>query len=279
MRRSFGCGSLIFVFLISITIIVVGGYFAFNAYISPYLNDAQLREIYNIYTDLSEDVNESELVTNSPAESDYTNAQTKLEQNGIEIFDQYGDIDPALIDETNFLPESSIILSDKELASVINKFIANPLNLEQLGIDPESIGGLNTQVLEVNITEVSPTVFNLSFIVKLDMQSIKTQFGVFGLFIPDALYLNSESILELENNEYTLVSGEVHVNDLEQEKNDRILEILSDALSQTNEDVTVETLNRATGELILRGITEASTTFNTTISFDDGVIIFTPIAT
>ena len=236
------------------------------------------KKIYHIYNQLSEDVNEAEIVTNAPTTDDYDNAQTNLVQGGIDIFNEYGDIDPALIEESNFFPTESIILTDKELAALINAFISNPLNLEKLGINLDQIGGLNTEVLEVNIATVDNVTIDLSFIVKLDMQDIKNQLGFFGFFLPDTLYVQAQNTLELIEGEYALISASIKVNNLDEETNTRMLEILVKALSNDNPDLTVQELNEATGRLILEGIKQASTTFNTSITFNNGSITFTPIA-
>ncbi|MDD4210974.1 MAG: hypothetical protein PHC46_01080 [Clostridia bacterium] len=275
-KKSFGFGSLIFVFLITVVVIMVGGYFAFSAYISPYLNDANLQEVYTIYNALSEDINEAELVTNEPTAQDYDNAETKLTDGGINIFNEYGDIDPALIEESNFLPAASITLTDKELASVINEFIENPLNLEKLGINLEDIGGLNTKVLEVNIETTDSVTVALSFIVRLDMQFIKERLAFFGYFLPSKLYIKSQSTLQFFEGEYTLINGNISVNNIDEELNERMLEILVGALRGDNEDFTVQDLHEATGKTILAGIQETSNTFNTSIIFNDGTITFVP---
>ena len=275
-RKTFGCGSLIAVFFVTIAIILVGGYFAFTNYISPYLNNADVQELYQIYVELSKSVNEADLVTNAPLTADYDNAKQSLLTGGIDIFNEYGDIDPSKIEESNFIPESSIILSDKELASLINAFIENPLNLEKVGINPNDVGGLNTEVLEVNIEEININTINLSFVVKLDMTQIKNQLGFFGFFIPNELYLTNRNTLNYENGTYTLESGSIHVNNLPQATNDRMLEILVEALNENNPELTVETINKGVGELILRGIQEVSNTFNTSIEFSNGSITFIP---
>lgn len=275
-KKTFGCGSLILVFIITVSVIMVGGYLTFNKYISPYLNNAEIQEVYNIYMELSEPVNEGELITNAPQETDYDNAKTKLVAGGIHIFNEYGDIDPSLIEQSNFFPTGAIALTDKELAILINKFIENPLNLEQIGITSEQIGGLYTEVLEVNIEETGIDTVNLRFVVKLDMTTIKSQLGFFGLFLPDELYITNENTLELVNGEYVLINGSIHVNNLEEETNTRMLEILVEALNNIDENLTVESLHQGVGELILSGIEEASNTFNTDILFTNGFITFTP---
>jgi hypothetical protein len=277
-KRTFGCGSLIAVFFVTVAIIVIGAYFAFTNFISPYLNNADIQEIYDIYVELSKDVNEESLVSNAPQEVDYDNAQQALVSSGIDIFNEYGDIDPTQIDESNFFPTNNITLADRELASLINAFIENPLNLQQVGINTEDIGGLQTKVLEVIIDEIDATTINLSFIVRLDMTQIKTQLGFFGFFLPDELYITNQNTLHYENNAYTLVSGNIHANNLPQETNDRMLEILVEALNENNPELTVESLNTGIGELILSGIEEVSNTFHTSITFAEGQITFIPDA-
>ncbi|MDD4210791.1 MAG: hypothetical protein PHC46_00135, partial [Clostridia bacterium] len=145
-------------------------------------------------------------------------------------------------------------------------------------INLDQIGGLNTEVLEVNIATVDNVTIDLSFIVKLDMQDIKNQLGFFGFFLPDTLYVQAQNTLELIEGEYALISASIKVNNLDEETNTRMLEILVKALSNDNPDLTVQELNEATGRLILEGIKQASTTFNTSITFNNGSITFTPIA-
>jgi hypothetical protein len=275
-KRSFGCGSLIFTFLITVIFIMVGGYFAFSAYISPYLNDANFMEMLNIYSSLLEDVNEAELATNMPSEQDYDSAQTKLTDGGINIFNEYGDIDPALIEESNFFPSNSITITDKELASLINEFIENPLNLEKVGINSEDVGGLNTKVLEIKIETTDSVTVELSIVVRLDMEYIKSELAFFGIILPDNLYLKSQSTIRLVEGQYTLIDGKVGVNDLEEELNERMLEILVGALKGDDENFTVQDLHEAAGETILSGIQEASNVFNTIITFNNGSITFAP---
>jgi len=274
LKKTFGCGSLIAVFFVTILVIGFGGYFAYNTYISPYLNNADLQELYTIYKELSNEVDESTLITNAPTVNDYESAKQNLISSGITIFDESGNIDPNLLEETNFTPTSNIILTDKELASLINEFINNPQNLEKIGIEESQLGGLQTQVLEVIIHEIDASTVNLSFIVKLDMTQIKTHLGFFGFFLPDLLYVTSENTLQKTGNDYALVNGSLNINNLSEEMNTRMLEILVDALKETQEDLTVENIQMGIGELILNGIEELSTSFNTNIEFSEGTITF-----
>ena len=273
-KKTFGCGSLIAVFFVTILVIGLGGYFAYNNYISPYLNNADLQELYTIYRELSNEVNESTLVTNAPTTNDYETAKQNLTSSGITIFDENGNIDPNLLEETNFTPTSNIVLTDKELASLINEFIDNPQNLEKLGITEAQLGGLETQVLEVIIHEIDTSTVNLSFIVKLDMTQIKTHLGFFGFFIPDLLYVSSENTLQKIGNDYSLINGSLNINNLSEEMNTRMLEILVDALKETQENLTVENIQMGIGELILSGIEELGTSFQTNIEFSEGTITF-----
>jgi len=276
MKRNYGCGSFILVLIVTILVILIGGYFIFQSYISPYLNNADVQELYQIYTDLSEPVNESDFVSNIPDTADYNSAKNSLIAGGIAIFDESGEIDPALIEESNFYPTNDITLTDQELASMINAFIGNPLNLEKIGITEENIGGLNTQVLEVVIEKQNETTVKLSFVVKLDMTNIKMQLGFFGFFIPDTLYVENENILQLTEGGYSLIDGSVTVNNLDETKNERILEILTQVLKNNDEAMTKEKLEESIGQLILSGIQGLSDTFHTTISFEQNAITFHP---
>ena len=195
---------------------------------------------------------------------------------GIDIFNEYGDIDPALIEESSFLIEESITLTDKELASIINEFLENPLNLQKVGLDLEDIGGLNTKVLEVNIQTTDSITVELSFVVRLDMEYIKGKLGLFGIVLPDRLYIKNESTLQLVEGQYVLIDGNLRVNNMDEALNEGMLEILVGALRGDNEDFTVQDLHEATGKTILAGIQEASNTFNTTITFNNGSITFVP---
>jgi|LGVF01.2.fsa_nt_gb hypothetical protein len=277
-RRSFGCGSLIFVIVVTVAVIAVGAYFAFESFVSPYLNNAEIQELYSIYMDLSQDVNEADIVTNPPLETDYDNAQTKLSDGGIEIFNEYNDIDPTQLENANFVPTADITLSDTELAAFVNAFLENPLNLEALGIDAEQVGGLNTEILEISIETIDSINVNLSIIVKLDLEEIQTQLGFFGIFLPDFIYIQNNNTLQLVEGEYELISGDIVVNDLSEEQNDRMFEILVEALQSEEDPLTLEELKLAVGEIMLEGIQEASNTFNTDITFNNGSITFSPTA-
>ena len=274
--KSFGCGSLIATVFLTVVIVAVGGFIAFNYYLSPYLNDVEIQELYSIYTQLSEDVNESEIVTNPVEAVDYETAKVKLTDSGIEIFDENGDIDPASIEEANFFANADVVLTDVELASVINEFISNSLNLEKVGIDPEDVGGLETQVLEVKIETVDGINVDLSFIIKLDMQEMQGQLGFFGLFLPDYLYIENSNQLQLVDGNYEFVTGSIEINNLTQEMNDKVFNVLVGALEVNDPSLTIQTINEGMGQLILDGIQEVSSTFGTIITFSDGAITFTP---
>lgn len=276
-KRTFGCGSLLMVFVI--TVAALGGlaFWGYNQYVSPYLNDAEIQELITIYSGLSEEVNEEELVTNPVEVADYDNARTKMQAQGIEVFNEHGDIDPNLIEESNFFASGNVTLTDTELAGMINEFISNPLNLQKVGIDTTDIGGLNTEILEVNIDTVDGTNVDLSFIVKLDLTQIKQELdAILGFFLPNAIYITNTNSLTLVDGSYQLVSGNIRVNNLSEELNNRMFEIMVDALEVNQPELTVTELNEGMGNLILDGITELANVFGTTVTFSDGSVTFIP---
>ena len=142
----------LFVALSLIAAIFTGGYFFLDKKIVPkYFGQYGIHNIpdlVGIVTSLYNSPKESELVTNAHTQTDFSNAVVKLQKSGYQIND-----DGTMKDNVfeNFRGSSKVELTDKELAAICNKFIADGILVDAL---PELnyLNVMKISVLEITIT-------------------------------------------------------------------------------------------------------------------------------
>lgn len=273
--RSRGCGCFGLLFAI-IAIIVMAGIVLYNTQIAPYLNNMGLGEFFDIYSSISEAVDEEALVTNAPDENDYSDARAELEDAGINIFDEDGDIDPELLNEEFSLTES-ITLEDTELTALINELIDSSASVENNPLSNfDEIGEVD--VLEINIDVLISGDIGLSSIVKINIESLKEELGPLGIFFPNQLYLESTNTLELIDGEYALIESNIGISNLSEEQNNQLIEIIFDFIDDENSELTAETFDDVIGEALIDGIEQINGEGIAYIIFGQGTVTFSPQA-
>ncbi|MGD9901434.1 MAG: hypothetical protein AB7S44_02720 [Spirochaetales bacterium] len=270
-NKKSGCINTLITVVFVLVLLGVGVYVAFSKI--SYFSGSNLFEVYGIYSDLSVAVDEGDLVTNPTTESDYTSAVTILENAGLTIFNQYDEVDPLLI-SSNYTLSTPFSLTDNEVAGFMNSIVADFSNLEALGFNVNSIDGFALEILETTIEEVSTDVFNLDIVIKINIESLKESFGMFGFLLPNEVYLTSSSAIELVGGNYEVTSSTLKVNNLSAEDNDSLLTLIVDILNDGEDTYTAASLQQTVGETLLDGLNLLSEHFNLSYSLSDGMITF-----
>jgi len=220
-----GCLFVLLGALVTTIIIVAALCIGISNTSSEYLQKfgiSDIGELVNIVDAINEPINESDLIVGGFTANDYLTAKTKLLSSDIDIFDSIsGDIDIEKISATTeFVPILSLGLTEAELGALLANATKN--------VDTDFIS--SEQEVKINLISFNMTFIDsdnevLDCVLKIDTSSIKTDFGIFQSFIPEAIYLSFSVDINVAEN-YNVSVSNIIVNDLSESKNEKVLNVI-----------------------------------------------------
>lgn len=278
-----------FIFKIILTLsiiaaIVTSGYFFLDKKIVPkYFGKYGIHSIpdlVGVVSSLYNSPNESELVKNGHTQTDLSNAVVKLQKAGYQMNDD-GSMKENVFEE--FRGDGKVELTDRELAAICNKFIADGILVDALP-DLNYLNVINISILELNITPDEKlladgyyTKANVSAIMKINTVDICKQIAkemdtpvfLLNMIIPDNLYFSISYDIDLteldeeteepvegeetEKKKYE-VNGRIQINGRSEKQSKILIELLIDFIFPESEEMNIDKFTHELGDIIVSGI-------------------------
>ena len=273
-----------FIFKIMLTLsiiaaIVTSGYFFLDKKIVPkYFGQYgiySIPDLVGIVSSLYNSPDESDLVKNGHTQTDFSNAVVKLQKAGYQMNDD-GTMKDNVFEE--FKGDGKVELTDRELAAICNKFIADGILIDALP-DLNYLNVINISILELVITpdeesleEGYYTKANISAIMKINTVDICKQIAkemdtpvfLLNMIIPDNLYFsisydidlkeNSEELEETEEGKKAEVSGHIQINGRTEKQSKILINLLIDFIFPDKEEMNIDKFTTELGDVIVSGI-------------------------
>lgn len=275
----------IFVAFTLIAAIFTSGYFFLDKKIVPkYFGQYGINSIpdlVGVVTSLYNSPKENSIVTNGHTQTDFLNAVVKLQKAGYQINDD-GTMKDNVFDD--FKGTGRLELTDKELAAICNKFIADGILIDAL---PELnyLNVINITVLELTITPDEESISDglytkahISSIMKINTVDICEQIAkemdtpkfLLNMIIPENLYfsisydidLNQQSETELTVEEAEVseseakpnASGTIAINGRNEKQSEILINLLIDFIFPDSEEMNKDKFTHELGDVIVSGI-------------------------
>ncbi len=263
----------LFVAFTLIAAIFTGGYFFLDKKIVPkYFGQYGINSIpdlVGIVTSLYNSPKESSIVKNGHTQTDFSNAVVKLQKAGYQINDD-GTMKDNVFDD--FKGSGKVELTDKELAAICNKFIADGILLDAL---PELnyLNVINISVLELTITPDEDSVVdglytkaNISSIMKINTVDICEQIAkemdtpkfLLNMIIPDDLYFSISYDIDLnetdEDESRKITNGHISINGRKEKQSRILINLLIDFIFPDSEEMNKDKFTHELGDVIISGI-------------------------
>ena len=254
--------------LLSIVLAVfVGGYFFLDLAIIPkYFGQYGIKnvpDLVGVVTSLYKSPNEKKLIKNPYTSQDLTSAINILQNANYKIAS-----DGTVIEE-DFKGDSTVILTDREVAALCNQLIDNGILMDALP-SLNYLNMINISVLEVLITPDQQSKdgdnyskANLEFIAKLETIDIREQIAehmetplfLLNMIIPDNLYFLVSYDLDLSKAENERVSNAtIALNGRTAEQSEILMNLLIDFIFPDEDEMNLQKFTHTFGDIILQGI-------------------------
>lgn len=254
--------------LLSIVIAVfVGGYFFLDLAIIPkYFGQYGIKnvpDLVGVVTSLYKSPNEKKLIKNPYTSQDLTSAINTLQLANYKIADD------GTVVEDDFKGDTSVKLTDREVAALCNQLIDNGILLDALP-SLNYLNMINISVLEVLIVpdETSKegeyyTKASLEFIAKLETVDIREQIAehmdtplfLLNMIIPDNLYFLVSYDIDLSKEEGERISNAtIALNGRTAEQSEILMNLLIDFIFPDKDNMNLQKFTHNFGDIILQGI-------------------------
>lgn len=263
----------IFISFMLICAIFTGGYFFLDKKIVPkYFGKYGIYgipDLVGVVTSLYKSPNEAKIVTNAYTQTDFSNAIKELKKAGYKINDD-GSMEET--DFESFKGDAIVMLTDRELASICNKFLSDGVLVDAL---PELnyLNVINITMLEIIITPDKDslsdgyyTKAHVSSIMKIDTVDIREQIAeqmdtplfLLNMIIPDVLYFSVSYDIDLDKevdeDRILDASGSIAINGRSEKQSKILINLLIDFIFPAEEEMNIEKLTSELGNVIVSGI-------------------------
>ena len=267
----------LFVAFSLIAAIFTGGYFFLDKKIVPkYFGQYgiySIPDLVGVVTSLYNSPKEGSIVTNGHTQTDFSNAVVKLQKAGYKINDD-GTMKDNVFDD--FKGTGKVELTDRELAAICNKFIADGILIDAL---PELnyLNVINISVLELTITPTEGsevdglyTKANISSIMKINTVDICEQIAkemdtpkfLLNMIIPENLYfsisydidLDGKDVIVDESDVKRITNGHISINGRKEKQSEILINLLIDFIFPDSEEMNKDKFTHELGDIIVSGI-------------------------
>ncbi len=226
-------------------------------------------DLVGVVASLYKSPNESKIVTNGFTQTDFSNAVSKL-QNASYKMNNDGSMQET--DFNLFRGTESVILTDRELASVCNKFLSDGILVDALP-DLNYLNIINITLLEIIVTpdkdSFDGTVYtkaHVSSIMKINTTDICEQIAeqmdtplfLLNMIIPEVLYFEVAYDIDLnkQSNESAIVdaSGTIAINGRSEKQSEILINLLIDFIFPEAESMNIHKFTNELGNVIVSGI-------------------------
>ena len=227
-------------------------------------------DLVGVVASLYKSPNESKIVTNAFTQTDFSNAVSKLQNAGYKMNND-GSMQKTEFD--NFKGDQVVIMTDRELASICNKFLSDGILVDALP-DLNYLNIINISVLEIIITPDKDsfdgefyTEAHVSSIMKINTTDICEQIAeqmdtplfLLNMIIPEVLYFEVAYDIDLDKEsaeESAIVdaSGSIAINGRSEKQSEILINLLIDFIFPDKEDMNIDKFTNELGNVIVSGI-------------------------
>ncbi len=266
----------VFKLLISFTLILAiftGGYFFLDKKIVPkYFGKYGIYgipDLVGVVASLYKSPNEAKIVTNGYTPTDFSNAVSKLQGAGYKMNDD-GSMKEKDFDA--FRGSGVVAITDKELASICDKFLVDGILVDALP-DLNYLNVINIKVLEIIITpdenSFDGTYFtkaHISSIMKINTNDICEQIAeqmdtpifLLNMIIPEVLYFSISYDIDLNketDDEVTPeAAGTIAINGRSEKQSEILINLLIDFIFPETDEMNIDKFTGELGHVIESGI-------------------------
>ena len=226
-------------------------------------------DLVGVVASLYKSPNESKIVTNGFTQTDFSNAVSKLQNAGYKMNDD-GSMKETSFEK--FKGTDSVIMTDRELASICNKFLSDGILVDALP-DLNYLNSINISVLEIIITPDKDsfnggvyTKAHVSSIMKINTTDICEQIAeqmdtplfLLNMIIPQVLYFEVAYDIDLnkqaEESMIVEASGSIAINGRSEKQSEILINLLIDFIFPDDEEMNIEKFTNELGNVIVIGI-------------------------
>lgn len=260
--------------ILCITSLLVGGYFLLDKSVVPkYFGEYginNMNELVGMMKTLYSSPDENKLIKNKFSTLDLESAEEKLKtvfptKENSTVLD-YNSIADGVAKEGVEFP-LVLEFSDREIASVVDEMLNKGVLAKKLPY-LEYINTLKINVLdliimpEVPSSETNPEKVQIHAIFKVDSTGIREQMAhemginmfLLNMIIPDTIYLTTEYTLELIDDAWTYVDGNVSVNGRSAKQSEILLNLLISFIFPVEDEMDLEKLTIEFGNILQYGL-------------------------
>ena len=267
-----------FVFKICISFVLIlaiftGGYLFLDKKIVPkYFGKYGIYgipDLVGVVASLYKSPNESKIVTNGFTQTDFSNAVSKLQNSGYKM---NNDGSMQETEFSQFKGNISVVMTDRELASICNKFLGDGILVDALP-NLNYLNIINISVLEIIITPDKDsfdgefyTKAHVSSIMKINTTDICEQIAeqmdtplfLLNMIIPETLYFEVAYDIDLDKQaeESAIVdaSGTIAINGRSEKQSEILINLLIDFIFPDDENMNIDKFTNELGNVIVSGI-------------------------
>ena len=267
-----------FIFKICISLALIlaiftGGYLFLDKKIVPkYFGKYgiySIPDLVGVVASLYKTPNEAKIVTNGFTQTDFSNAVSKLQNSGYKM---NNDGSMQETDFNLFRGTSTVVMTDRELASICNKFLGDGILVDALP-DLNYLNIINISVLEIIITPDEEsldgefyTKAHVSSIMKINTEDICEQIAeqmdtplfLLNMIIPETLYFEVAYDIDLnqqaEESSIVDASGSIAINGRSEKQSEILINLLIDFIFPENEEMDIDKFTNELGNVIVSGI-------------------------
>lgn len=266
----------VFKLIISFTLICAiftGGYLFLDKKIVPKYFGRYgiygIPDLVGVVASLYKSPNETKIVTNGYTQTDFSNAVSKLQNAGYKMNDD-GSMKEKEFE--NFRGSGAVVITDKELASICDKFLADGILVDALP-DLNYLNVINIKVLEIIITPDEEafdgtyyTKAHVSSIMKINTHDICEQISeqmdtpifLLNMIIPEVLYFSISYDIDLnkdaEADSTFEAAGTIAINGRSETQSQILINLLIDFIFPESEEMNIDKFTRELGNVIVSGI-------------------------
>ena len=226
-------------------------------------------DLVGVVASLYKSPNESKIVTNGFTQTDFSNAVSKLQNSGYKM---NNDGSMQETDFNLFRGTESVVMTDRERASICNKFLSDGILVDALP-DLNYLNIINISVLEIIITPDEDsydgsvyTKAHVSSIMKINTTDICEQIAeqmdtplfLLNMIIPEVLYFEIAYDIDLskQENESAIVdaSGTISINGRSEKQSEILINLLIEFIFPDDESMNIDKFTNELGNVIVSGI-------------------------
>lgn len=219
-----------------------------------------VNDFIDFYKEINEYVYEGDVVTNPFGPSDYNTAYASFVDSNLTIFED--DIEPSDISEEKideykeigFPNYGTIVLSGKQLASLISNALKNENLIKQLDVEIIEKYKLSLEIKELTVNTVhdQSDVFEIKTVGKISLKDVANSLPwPYNGMVPDSIYITVKSKIKYDEENVTFSNCEIKINKISDETQKIVIDVINSQIKDKDvKPITIEELSENVNKII-----------------------------